>query len=155
MASRGDKGNGNGEEQIVEVNRCGLHIWQLDWVDESSEWNDGCRRWRRCSAASSVWRSWWTHTSARTAPSCVAMPACDDGWLSSDRSARTVGQPCTYTSSSTAAGWRRSPSRLRPCSRATQLVRGKASGIGEYCIHFWHLIICLLSSCVMWYCVRM
>lgn len=25
MASRGDKGNGNGEEQIVEVNRCGLH----------------------------------------------------------------------------------------------------------------------------------
>lgn len=29
MASRGDKGNGNGEEQIVEVNRCGLHFWQL------------------------------------------------------------------------------------------------------------------------------
>lgn len=31
MASRGDKGNGNGEEQIVEVNRYGLHFLTVIW----------------------------------------------------------------------------------------------------------------------------
>lgn len=60
MASRGDKGNGNGEEQIVEVAKSVwptllTFIYNKDCIIHEI---DGSRLWRRFSAASFAWKSW-------------------------------------------------------------------------------------------------
>lgn len=48
------------------------------------------RPWRKCSAASFVWRNFVTLTCARIAPSCVVSCASGDGSRNSDHSAHTA-----------------------------------------------------------------
>lgn len=108
----------------------GLHLSASSWKLKMLMCGYDCRHWQRCSAASSVWRSWWMPTFVHTVRSCAATLACGGGWQSSAPSVRTAARRFTCTSWSTAAGSRRSHSRLRLCSRATQLPSARTSGIG-------------------------
>lgn len=93
---------------------CPTFRWQLDKLDLSVSWIDDYgvyRRWRRCSGASSVWRSWWMPICVLIAQSSVATVVCGDGLRSKGPNAPIAVPLCTSMSWWTVAGWKKSHSK--------------------------------------------